>query len=167
MGETRLVTAGNKYADALIELMKVPLDESLLRLIPETTSINEVTVENGLVKVDLSDDFLEDRFHSDTGDIRPDQNNFCGMGATGGGIPGNSFATEELGIIAHYAHLAWYYYPDHVNQYCSSTYDPRPFGSYHYKYTGDTTLGFLNGRWTPGVNYTDKIIQFANQIYGF
>ena len=69
VGETRVVTAGNKYGDALIELMKVPLDESLLRLIPETTLINEVTVENGLVKVDLSDNFLEDRFHSDTGDI--------------------------------------------------------------------------------------------------
>ena len=69
VGETRVVTAGNKYGDALIELMKVPLDESLLRLIPETTLINEVSVENGLAKVDLSDNFLEDRFHSDTGDI--------------------------------------------------------------------------------------------------
>ena len=69
VGETRVVTAGNKYGDALIELMKVPLDESLLRLVPETTLINEVTVENGLAKVDLSDNFLEDRFHSDTGDI--------------------------------------------------------------------------------------------------
>jgi len=102
-----------------------------------------------------------------TGDVVFDQNNFCGMGAIGGGVPGNSFATEELGIIAHYAHMAWYYYPDHINQYCNSTYDPRHFGSYHYKYTGDTTLGFLNGRWAPGATYTDKIILFANQIYGF
>jgi len=102
-----------------------------------------------------------------TGDVSPDQNNFCGMGATGGGVPGNSFATEELGIIAQYAHLAWYYYPDHINQYCNAIYDPRHFGSYHYKYTGDTTLGFLNGNWAPGATYTDKIILFANQIYGF
>jgi len=102
-----------------------------------------------------------------TGDVSPDQNNFVGMGATGGGVPGNSFATEELGIIAHYAHLAWYYYPDHINIYCSSVYDPRHFGSTHYRYTGDTTLGFLNGRWAPGSTYADKIILFANQIYGF
>jgi len=102
-----------------------------------------------------------------TGDVGPNQNNFCGMGATGGGVIGNSFATEELGIIAHYAHFAWYYYPDHINQYCNSTYDPRHFGSYHYKYTGDTTLGFLNGRWAPGAAYTSKIVLFANQIYGF
>jgi N-acetylmuramoyl-L-alanine amidase/PKD repeat protein len=102
-----------------------------------------------------------------TGNVKPDQNNFGGLGSTDTGVPGNSFATEELGIIAHYAHLAWYYYPDHANEYCSNTYDPRHFGSSHYNYTGDITLGFLNGRWAPGANYTDKIILFANQIYGF
>jgi hypothetical protein len=101
-----------------------------------------------------------------TGDVSADQNNFVGMGATGG-IPGDSFLTPELGIIAHYAHLAWYYYPDHVNMYCSATFDPRHFGSTHYKYTGDTSLGFLNGRWAPGATYTNKIILFANQIYDF
>ncbi|MBM3706876.1 MAG: PKD domain-containing protein [Actinobacteria bacterium] len=102
-----------------------------------------------------------------TGDVKPNQNNFCGLGATGGGVPGNSFATEELGVIAHYAHLAWYYFANHVNEYCNSKYDPRHFGSTHSKYTGDTTVGFLNGRWAPGATYTDKILQFANQIYGY
>ncbi len=101
-----------------------------------------------------------------TGDVKPEQNNFVGLGATGGGVPGSSFATEELGIIAHYAHLAWYYYPNHINQYCNLTYDPRHSGTTHWKYTGDTTIGFLNGRWAPGPTYTDKILQFANQIYG-
>jgi len=101
-----------------------------------------------------------------TGDVKPNQNNFCGLGATGG-VPGNSFATEELGVIAHYAHLAWYFYPSHVNQYCNSTYDPRHFGTGHYKYTGDTSIGFLNGRWAPGATYTDKILLYTNKIYGF
>jgi len=101
-----------------------------------------------------------------TGDVKPEQNNFAGIGATGGGVPGNSFASEELGIIAHLAHLAWYYYPNHVNQYCGTTYDPRHFGGTHYKYTGDTSVGFLNGRWAPGATYTSKILLFANQIYG-
>jgi len=108
----------------------------------------------------------ETGFLAYTGDVQPHQNNFAGLGATGG-VPGNSFATEELGIIAHYAHLAWYYYPDHVNEYCSSQYDPRHFGTGHYKYTGDTSLGFLNGRWAPGSTYTNKIILFANEIFGY
>ncbi|MDD3628890.1 MAG: PKD domain-containing protein, partial [Actinomycetota bacterium] len=98
-------------------------------------------------------------------------NNFCGLGATGekdnkGNYLYNTFTSEELGVIAHYAHLAWYYYPNHINGYCSVTYDPR-HSSTHWRYTGDTTLGFLNGRWAPGSNYTDKIILFANQIYGY
>ncbi|MBA7562465.1 hypothetical protein ES708_04117 [subsurface metagenome] len=101
-----------------------------------------------------------------TGDVKPNQNNFVGIGAIGGGVPGDSFATEELGIIAHYAHLAWYYYPTHINEYCSKQYDPRHFGDTHTRYTGDTTLGFLNGRWAPSSTYTDKILLFANQIYG-
>ncbi|MBE3101190.1 MAG: PKD domain-containing protein, partial [Firmicutes bacterium] len=100
------------------------------------------------------------------GDVKPEQNNFVGLGATGGGVPGNSFTTEELGIIAHYAHLSWYYYPNHINQYCSINYDPRHSGTTHWRYTGDTTIGFLNGRWAPGPTYTDKILLFANQIYG-
>jgi hypothetical protein len=90
-----------------------------------------------------------------------------GLGATGG-IPGNVFATEELVIIAHYAHLAWYYYPNHINQYCNSTYDQRHSDT-HWRYdiiSGNTTVGFLNGRWAPGSTYTNKILLFANQIYG-
>ncbi len=99
-----------------------------------------------------------------TGDVKPNQNNFCGMGAVGGGVPGNSFATEELGIIAHYVHLAWYVYPSHVNEYCSKTYDPRHSDSHYFN--GDSTIGTLNGRWAPSGTYTDKILLFANQIYG-
>jgi spore germination protein GerM len=69
VGEARTVSAENKYVDALYELMKLPVDGSLHRLIPESTKINSVTVENGLAKVDLSEEFVEDRFRSDTTDI--------------------------------------------------------------------------------------------------
>src|SRR5680860_881018 len=45
------------------------------------------------------------------GDVLPDQNNMAGIGATGGGEPGNVFATAEHGVVAHIVHLAWYAYP--------------------------------------------------------
>lgn len=102
-----------------------------------------------------------------TGDVKPHQNNFGGIGATGGGVPGNSFASEELGVIAQYAHLAWYYFPDHVNQYCTIEYDPRHFENAHIHHTGDTSLSFLNGRWAPGATYTDKIALFASEVSGY
>ena len=42
------------------------------------------------------------------GDVKPDQNNYCGLGATGGGNPGLSFATHRLGVRAHIQHLKAY-----------------------------------------------------------
>jgi len=110
------------------------------------------------------------------GIVPPDANNFCGLGATGakdenGNYIYNSFATEELGVIAQYIHLAWYIYPDHLtlkdsngDLYCSTKYDPRHFGTGH-NYNGDSTLGTLNERWAPSTTYTAKIILFANEIY--
>ena len=101
-----------------------------------------------------------------TGDVKPEQNNFVGIGATGG-VPGNSFRTEEHGVIAHFAHLAWYYFPDHVNVYCSKKFDPRHFGDSHYNYNWDTSIERLNGSWAvPGKTYAQSIARIANQIFG-
>ncbi|MBD3184991.1 DUF4214 domain-containing protein [Candidatus Poribacteria bacterium] len=111
-----------------------------------------------------------------TGIVPPDANNFAGIGATGqkdsnGNYVYNTFSNEELGVIAHYMHLAWYAAPDHLNIrdddgdfYCSNKYDPRHFGTSH-NYSGDGSLNCLNTRWAPSSTYTDKIIQFANEIY--
>ena len=69
VGEARIVSSENKYVDALSELMKAPIDSSLYQLVPESTIINSIIVEDGLAKVDLSNEFLEDRIQSDTVDI--------------------------------------------------------------------------------------------------
>jgi len=69
VGEARVVSSENKYIDAFNELIKLPVDSSLYQLVPESTIINSIIVENGLAKVDLSKEFLEDRIQSDTVDI--------------------------------------------------------------------------------------------------
>lgn len=69
IGESRKVSSENKYEEALYELIKLPVDSSLVRLIPDTTIINSVEVENGLAKVGLSGNFVEDRYVGDTADI--------------------------------------------------------------------------------------------------
>jgi len=69
VGEARIVSSENKYVDALNELMKLPVDSSLYQLVPESTIINSIIVENGLAKVDFSNEFLEDRTQSETVDI--------------------------------------------------------------------------------------------------
>ena len=68
VGEKRMVSSENRYVDALYELMKLPSDSSLVILIPDTTKINNIIVEDGIAKVDLSKDFIDDRFDSDTVD---------------------------------------------------------------------------------------------------
>ena len=98
------------------------------------------------------------------GIAKPEWNNFCGLGVTGPDAVGCRFDSEELGIIAHYAHLAWYVYPSHINEYCSKTYDPRHSDTHCFN--GNSTIGTLNARWAPSNIYTDKILLFANRIYG-
>ena len=110
--------------------------------------------------------------------VVPTQNNFAGIGATGPGVPGNSFATAELGVIAQYAHLAWYVYPDHLSDpYCvlvaqpangpiTIPGDPRHFvqpdGSPH---KGNVRMVYdLSGKWAVGSEYGTTIQKMAAAI---
>ncbi|MGI5939921.1 MAG: S-layer homology domain-containing protein [Thermoleophilia bacterium] len=112
------------------------------------------------------------------GDVMPEQNNMAGIGAIGGGVPGHSFATAELGVIAQYVHLAWYLYPKHMSDpYCvmvqqpvdgpiTTPGDPRHFGqpdgSVH---RGNVRTVFdLSGKWAPGSEYGSKIQGYAAAI---
>jgi len=67
--ESRIISSENKYVDALYELMKKPIDDSLTPLIPDTTIINSVVIEEGNAMVDLSQELVDDRFVSDAADI--------------------------------------------------------------------------------------------------
>ena len=43
-----------------------------------------------------------------TGDVRAKQNNFAGLGATGGGVRGESFSSVSNGVLAHLQHVLMY-----------------------------------------------------------
>lgn len=43
-----------------------------------------------------------------TGDVRPNQNNFAGLGTTGGGVPGDSYPSISTGVLAQIQHLVAY-----------------------------------------------------------
>lgn len=42
------------------------------------------------------------------GDVRPSQNNFAGLGTTGGGVPGDSYPDVSTGVLAQIQHLVAY-----------------------------------------------------------
>ncbi|SDP19419.1 N-acetylmuramoyl-L-alanine amidase [Halobacillus aidingensis] len=91
-----------------------------------------------------------------TGDVRADQNNYAGIGATGGGVRGATFDTPEEGVHAHIQHL-----------YAYASKDPIPAGLEKVDPRFDlVTRGLaptwtrLNGRWAvPGDTYGQLILQ--------
>ncbi|WP_078381402.1 N-acetylmuramoyl-L-alanine amidase [Sutcliffiella halmapala] len=91
-----------------------------------------------------------------TGIVKPEQNNYAGIGATGGSVTGASFATPEEGVLAHIQHLYAYASTEPL----PSTYpkvDPR-----FDLVTRGIAPGWtdLNGRWAvPGTQYGQLILK--------
>ena len=97
------------------------------------------------------------------GDVVPSQNNYCGLGTTGGGVRGAAFQTPQMGVRAHIQHLLAY----------ASTREPQePVVDPRYSLVrgtyGDNTLGAwedLNGRWAvPGNSYGQSILSMFRAI---
>ena len=97
------------------------------------------------------------------GDVVPEQNNYCGLGTTGGGVKGEYFATPQLGVRAHIQHLLAY---SSTRRPTMPVVDPR-YGLVRQAY-GSRTLGTwqdLNGRWAvPGNFYGQEILSMFRDI---
>ena len=97
------------------------------------------------------------------GDVIPEQNNYCGLGTTGGGVKGEFFATPQLGVRAHIQHLLAY---SSTRKPTLPVVDPR-YSLVRQAY-GSRTLGSwqdLNGRWAvPGRYYGQEILSMFHDI---
>lgn len=94
---------------------------------------------------------LETGYWTFTGDVKPEQNNFAGIGATGGGAAGASFPDAQTGIRAQIQHLKAYASKDALKNQCV---DPR----YSLVTKGSaTTVEALSGRWAADTGYGAKI----------
>ncbi len=97
------------------------------------------------------------------GDVKPSQNNFAGIGATGGGAAGFSFPTAEAGVKAHIAHMVAYVFTTDQAEWTNSSVDPR-YGDVSPRGVA-RTLSDLNGRWAvPGVGYGAAIERHVRAI---
>ncbi|WP_286229741.1 N-acetylmuramoyl-L-alanine amidase [Neobacillus mesonae] len=104
---------------------------------------------------------LETDYFRFTGDVRPEQNNFSGLGATGSKARGASFATPEEGVLAHLQHL--YAYATTIKlpgQY--PLVDPR----FDLVDRGSApTWIALNGKWAvPGSDYGQTILDIYERM---
>jgi hypothetical protein len=104
---------------------------------------------------------LETGFLSFTGLVSPDQNNFCGLGATGPGHPGERFPDPRTGVRAHIQHLKAYATDIPLKQ---ELVDPR---YYFVRFGSSPAIRGLSGTWATDVLYADKIANILERLYIF
>ncbi|MGM9948323.1 RICIN domain-containing protein [Floccifex sp.] len=108
---------------------------------------------------------LETGFLQYGGDVKPDQYNFAGMGATGNGVAGNSFVNVRTGIRAHIQHLKCYASTEPLN---TDRVDPRWSESLRGKAIYVEYLSIPNNPygtgWAGDANYAEKIINMVNEM---
>ena len=105
----------------------------------------------------LAQSLVETGTYAYGGDVHHNQNNFCGLGTTGGGVKGATFKTPELGVRAHIQHLLAYTQKKRPQ---TTIVDPRYELAHNIRMERgmvDTWYG-LNGTWAMGSMYCEKIM---------
>lgn len=97
------------------------------------------------------------------GDVVPEQNNYCGLGTTGGGVRGLYFSSPQMGVRAHIQHLLAY---TSTRMPTTEIVDPR-YSIVRQRYGNHTLAKWydLNGRWAvPGYHYGQDILAMFRDI---
>jgi hypothetical protein len=102
---------------------------------------------------------LETNFLRFGGDVKPNQNNFAGLGAVGGGSEGASFPSARIGVRAQIQHLKAYANTEPLVQ---AVVDPR----FNFVTRGIAPLvDQLSGRWAVDPDYGKKIQAILQRLY--
>lgn len=114
---------------------------------------------------------LSFRNGSRTGDVKPDQNNFAGLGATGRGNPGESFPDIATGVRAHLEHLLLYSGQHLDNPVAERTRKVQQWGvltQWQAGFTRPITFSDLAAKWAPGSQaYSRMIAGIAQRFQDF
>lgn len=92
--------------------------EHLQLLISAGIFKEEAEAEGVKVEVAFAQAMLETGYLKFGGDVKPNQYNFAGLGATGNGVQGNVFGNVREGIRAQIQHLKCYASTDNLNNPC-------------------------------------------------
>ncbi|BBC24174.1 glucosaminidase domain-containing protein [Pseudanabaena sp. ABRG5-3] len=140
----------------LLQLNKAPLNiyGDLPTIYREEAAIEGVNYDIAFCQMCLETGFLQF-----DGDVKPEQNNFGGIGAIGNGIRGDSFSDRRIGIRAQIQHLKAYATTKPLVQ---PLVDPR-FSL--IKRGTAPLLGQLSGKWAEDPNYDKKILAILRRLY--
>lgn len=98
------------------------------------------------------------RGNGDWGDVNPRQNNFAGLGTTGGGVPGDSYPDVSTGVLAQIQHLVVYSGQRINNPVGARTrLKQDDIIAVMASKNGKTTFGDLARRWAADRNYGASI----------
>jgi hypothetical protein len=138
----------NNNESALIQFPDLP------KLYREEANIEGVNYDIAFCQMCLETGFL--RFGTD---IKPQQNNFAGLGAVGGGFQGASFPSARMGVRAHIQHLKAYASLEPLVQ---EQVDPR----FRFVTRGVApSINQLSGRWSADLDYGTKITSIIRRLY--
>jgi hypothetical protein len=129
------------YAKRIVRLYDVECRAEGVRL---TVAFAQMCLESGFLKFG--------------NDVRPEQNNFCGFGAVGGGARGSYFPTMNEGIRAHVQHLKAYASKRRTSQTCID--DRRKL----VRLGSARKVSRLSGRWAADKDYGRKILEIMRAI---
>ncbi|MYL65406.1 sporulation protein [Bacillus hwajinpoensis] len=103
----------------------------------------------------------ETNFFRFTGDVKPEQNNLAGIGATGSGARGATFPNASTGVLAQIQHLYAYASTSPIPAFDQKV-DPR----FDLVRRGSaTTWQALNGKWAvPGTTYGQLILSLYKKM---
>ncbi|BAY73964.1 cell wall hydrolase/autolysin [Nostoc linckia NIES-25] len=132
-------------------LVKFP---DISKLYREEAGIEGVNYDIAFCQMSIETGFL--RFG---GDIKPEQNNFAGLGTIGGGSEAASFPSARIGVRAHIQHLKAYASLEPLVQ---EVVDPR----FRFVTRGIAPLiDQLSGRWSADLDYGTRITAMLKRLY--
>ncbi|WP_341530855.1 N-acetylmuramoyl-L-alanine amidase [Nostoc sp. UHCC 0302] len=138
----------NSNENALVKFPDIP------KLYREEAGMEGVNYDIAFCQMCVETGFL--RFG---GGIRPEQNNFAGLGAIGGGAEAASFESARIGVRAHIQHLKAY---ASLEPLVNEVVDPR----FRFVTRGIAPLiEQLSGRWAADLDYGAKITAMLKRLY--
>lgn len=139
--------SGNSVAPTIKDFCQIYVDECKIEGVKAEVAFAQAMMETGFLRFG--------------GDVKKEQYNFAGLGATGGGNPGNSFSSIRIGIRAQIQHLKAYASKENLKQECV---DER------YKYVTKGVAPYVEwlgqkenptgAGWATAVNYGYNIVNF-------
>ncbi len=138
----------NNNESSLLQFPDIP------KLYREEASTEGINYDIAFAQMCVETGFL--RFGSD---IKPQQNNFAGLGAIGGSSDAASFESARIGVRAHIQHLKAYASLEPLVQ---EVVDPR----FRFVTRGIAPLiDQLSGRWSADTDYGTKITAMLKRLY--